>query len=89
MTRQFKFKNGLNYVITDGEEIDYIRYDNQDNIVIVMKQGHGFMGKLVREEKPWKYDYPIGHLKSEELDGDRRVVAEERKEFPHGSYIKK
>jgi len=86
MTRQFKYQNGLNYVVEDGTDIDYIRYDNKDNILIVFKRGHGVRGKLIRDKTPWEFDYAFEYLKPEELEADRKVVSQERREFEPGTY---
>jgi hypothetical protein len=65
MSRQFK-RNGLRYVITDGEEIDFVRYDNKENILIALKNGAGFRGKLVRDNK--RYDYAIERIEPGDLE---------------------
>jgi hypothetical protein len=83
MSRQFK-RNGLRYVITDGEEIDFVRYDNKENILIALKDGAGFRGKLVRDNK--RYDYAIERIESGDLEADIKAVSEERRIFHPPSY---
>jgi len=86
MSREFK-RDGLRYVITDGDEIDYLKYDNRDNILIALKNGAGFRGKLVRDiprriTNHKRYVYAIERIEPEDLALDIKTVSDER-QFYH------
>ena len=73
--RQTK-QGDLKYVEIDGDEIDYIRIDNKDNLTIVTKKTGGFNGKLVRIEGD--HDYSIKYMFDDELESDKIVVNADR-----------